>query len=372
MSLDSADRETLYGVGLQLLRVLSQFTVITLLYGVFVVLFYISTSAILRRTLKCRTIWAVSRFMITFLTFLIATLYWAAQVADFAIFIRMPLMDNLGLPLDAAIDLVDGGLYQPNLIILWTSQLLPTFSDMVVIWRAWVIFPERRWVMICPLLLLLGNIVTGFWYLGLVTSPAGFTAAETNSSQVISKLLAANLALSMTSNAVVTLLIAYKLWVHRRSLSAIGVGNKKTFAQKVLILLVESGVIYFILQLATLLLDVLPDSQPQGSASDFGVEVFFACYIMFAAMYPTIVVILVNTHHSVAETFAISSGSPYQEDRAHNNETRPATFGHLSFALHPPESTTDTSHTTGDEGADNFGRGCMVEKDASNKSNLIV
>jgi len=47
MSLDSADRELLYGLGVQLLRDLSQFTVITFLYGAFVVLFYNCTSAIL-------------------------------------------------------------------------------------------------------------------------------------------------------------------------------------------------------------------------------------------------------------------------------------------------------------------------------------
>jgi len=310
--------------------------------------------------------------MITFLPFLLATMYWAGEVALFAIFLRMPLMDNMNLPLDAAFDLVNGGLYQSNAVVLWTSQLLPIFSDMVVIWRAWVIFPERRWVMVIPLSLLFGTILTGFWYLGVVASPAGTDAALTNVDVLLAKLLAANLALSMTCNATVTLLVAYKLWIHRKSLSAIGVGKRKTFAQKVLILLVESGVVYFVLQLATLLLDVVPENQAQGSPTDFAMEVFFAVYTMFSAMYPTIVVILVNTNHTVVETFAITSEHPRQEDRVHNNETRPATFGHLSFALPPLGSRTDTSHTTGDDGVENFGNGDIAEKDDSRKYDSIV
>lgn len=58
-------------------------------------------------------------------------------------------------------------------------------------------------------------------------------------------------------------------------------------------------------------------------------------------MYPTIIVILVNNQRSFVDTYGFSS--PGGEDIIVNAESRPATFGHLSFAV--PGTTQGTVST---------------------------
>jgi len=72
----------------------------------------------------------------------------------------------------------------------WTSLSSFIISDGVVIWRTWILYPERQWIMILPCLLLMGTTGT------FVASP----------------LSTAFFALSFTTNAISTLLILYQLW----------------------------------------------------------------------------------------------------------------------------------------------------------------
>ncbi|KAE9402775.1 hypothetical protein BT96DRAFT_974168 [Gymnopus androsaceus JB14] len=65
-----------------------------------------------------------------------------------------------------------------------------------------------------------------------------------------------SIVLNLTVNIVATLLIAYRAWTHHRSARAI-LRNKKTQVQAILLLMVESGAIFGVVQLANIIIQAL-------------------------------------------------------------------------------------------------------------------
>jgi len=54
------------------------------------------------------------------------------------------------------------------------------------------------------------------------------------------------------------------------------------------------------------------------------------------AMYPTIVIVLVNSRRSFVDTYGFSSAWNEGKGMVHSHRSRPPTVGHLSFAASPP------------------------------------
>ncbi|KAG5717671.1 hypothetical protein E4T56_gene15408, partial [Termitomyces sp. T112] len=128
------EENLLRDIGVLLLGNLAGFTAMTLVYGVFVLLFSISTYKMINRGIKART--TVAMFVMSLLSFLIATVYWSAYLASFATLVRGILVDTDIGPLDND-DMSFDGINRKNLrftrMQIWTAQLLPMFSNAVLI-----------------------------------------------------------------------------------------------------------------------------------------------------------------------------------------------------------------------------------------------
>jgi hypothetical protein len=61
----------------------------------------------------------------------------------------------------------------------------------------------------------------------------------------------------------------------------------------------------------------------------------------FQAMYPALILIIVNRERSIVDTFGFSTVLGNNEGHANSAEHRPATIGHLVFANPPTKSTVD-------------------------------
>lgn len=128
-----------------------------------------------RRGFTNTAAWAM--FSVTVFCFLVATLHWCATVSSFVIIMRSAMVDNIDVPLDVRQGLANAHAQTTNIIVAWTEflvrwscqlgdisrthpvfKLKPVVSDAIVIWRAWVLFTEHRWIMIFPILLLLGAV----------------------------------------------------------------------------------------------------------------------------------------------------------------------------------------------------------------------
>ncbi|RDB30455.1 hypothetical protein Hypma_007109 [Hypsizygus marmoreus] len=339
---EDLEAKAFYFFGIIILADFASAITLTLLYGVFVLLFSMSSAMILRQGLGPRSRQAM--FLLTLISFATATVHWAVAIAAFVKEVQSVLSRNLDTPFFERLLLsANSPPSAPVFISMWAAAFLSIISDIVVIWRAWVLFFENRWVMIGPLALLLGTITTTLLYLIPLFNPEVFeaTVSGENPYSVINNLRTVSLALSLATNALATLMIAYKLWQHRTFLTEmLGSNRPRSRAQNVLIMLVESGVLYFILHLVTFLLSTCPGPWAEFVSS----KVVFSIYYEFTAMYPTIVVVLVNHQRSFADTCGFSN-LDLNDAQTHepNILARPVTFGHLSFARPPAKASGDDS-----------------------------
>jgi len=234
----------------------------------------------------------------TVLSFLLATANWATTISTLVLFIRNALIRKalitgmLGFlhgawPADFA-----QRIFILHQIAMWTVPFLMMINDGIVTWRAWVLCTGRRRLMIAPVLLLLGTYTMSFVFLALATHPrltanrGGLTYATAIG------------ALSMATNASSTLVIAYRLWICRKVWS-IGLDVGWSYAQKVLLMIVESGALYFVLQLVTIYISN-KNIKPYTPLAYISTALW-AAYVQITAMYPTIVLLLIEQKRSLAD-----------------------------------------------------------------------
>lgn len=349
------EEKLLRDIGVLLLGNLAGFTAMTLLYGVFVLLFSISTYKITHRKLKFRP--AMAMFMVSLITFILATLYWCAYLASFATQVRGILVDTDIGPLDTG---SFDGIYKKGLpfthIENWTAQLVPMISDGVVIWRAWVLYDDQRWILIGPIALLVGTVGSGIGFLGLATHEASNVAASSQSLTVVGGLIGTIArkntflsfsALSLATNVFAAVLILYRLWSHGQPAGSFPVGQKGQMPsrfQTVAVLLVESGVLYAATQVINLVLELIRTTP--DSSLYFGERVITAVYTLCTAMYPTIAVMLVVTQRSITNIFGfVIAVQTKPGANVASASGRPATIGHLSFAAPPTQISGHTAST---------------------------
>jgi len=114
-------------------------------------------------------------FAATVVNFLCCSLSTGTEVAGFIMLIRKYLILDIDYPLSEKLGLVDNALRNMNLVIAW-SEIFPVsikltvasciysyrlkiiLSDLIVIWRAWALFPDRRWVVLIPFILWIGAV----------------------------------------------------------------------------------------------------------------------------------------------------------------------------------------------------------------------
>jgi len=277
-------------------------------------------------------------FTTSLATFLLTSLFWAAYTAGFVLSLKAALVDDptdfATKPRLAAINVL---IFPCMVLENWIDQLLIYISDGIVIWRAWVLFSEERWMMVFPVLLLLASIVSGIAYLALMSTLSAFIAVQLRHATLTLDLVTANLALSFATNVVATLMILYRLWNHRRMVGVKALGARPSAVQGVLITLVESGAFYCAVQLPRVILYASP-VKPY-SMRYYVTQAILSIASMLTAMYPTMVVVLVNRKRTMVEFFGLDTGLR-RKGCPIDEEGRPVTPGHLSFAVPPSQGTT--------------------------------
>ncbi|KAI0066713.1 hypothetical protein BV25DRAFT_1420634 [Artomyces pyxidatus] len=239
----------------------------TLLFGVFSCLTVLSTYLLLWRPRSVATL------MMLFLT---TTMYIAAAV-------------HWGACLAAAIS----GLSDPANFLLdqrhTADQVLASIgltinvvlSDVIVVWRAWLLWERSRGVLVVSFCLLIATAVAaifnGVYLAGHVL--ATFLMISTAWPTVTA-------AISIATNIWATALVAYKAWLHRRFIRQHIQGCKRrTRVELLLSLLIESGSVYCIYLIVVLL----------STRALLGplCPVFGTSVAQIAGIYPTTLVVLV-------------------------------------------------------------------------------
>ncbi|KAE9398621.1 hypothetical protein BT96DRAFT_940013 [Gymnopus androsaceus JB14] len=166
-------------------------------------------------------------------------------------------------------------------------------ADTAIVWRAWALWIENRLVKWTLFIILLADID------GLVITIADAVVdndGSTNSTTLNTVTLDwLSTALNLTVNIVATLLIAYQAWSYYCSTHAI-FRNKKTQVEAILLLMVESGAIFGVVQLSNIIIQAL-DLDPTSVVSPIVYARFFLdiLYMNSAAINPVALVILIHT-----------------------------------------------------------------------------
>ncbi|GLB33184.1 hypothetical protein LshimejAT787_0100690 [Lyophyllum shimeji] len=319
------ETQQLQSLAVSTLTDVSAFAAVTLFHGIFTLLFAISTAIFLRRGLKTRASWTM--FAITIVTYTLSTMYWASDFAVIVYSLKPTLIDQSDLELAAKLRVMITKMEVANWVSIWTSTLPPLISDAVVIWRAWVLFPERRWVVMPSVAMLFGTTACTLAFNLLRLAPNG-------NGRINGNLFGSSIILSLCTNAVTTALIAYKLWSLRRFVvKDLGLTQGRSAVQRVLDIMVESGFSYCTLQIITVTLDSLPDAPILGKPLAYAVQVLLCSYTVLSAMYPTLVIVLINSQRSIVDTYGFSTALNEKMGTVDDRGARPATAGHLSFAV---------------------------------------
>ena len=113
-------------------------------------------------------------FIATVINFLLSSLKTGPVVAFFTALIRKALILDINYLLSEDGELINDASRNVNIVHSWASTLpvsmsVPDsvsihirwryiFSDLIVIWRAWALFPDRQWVILIPFILWIGTV----------------------------------------------------------------------------------------------------------------------------------------------------------------------------------------------------------------------
>ncbi|KAF5376255.1 hypothetical protein D9615_008458 [Tricholomella constricta] len=329
------ERAILQNVGITILRYFAALAPVVLLHGVFIILIPFSTFTLLRRGLASRPTQAM--LGMTLMAFLFSSLFCISTVSNIVICIREIELHFTGTLED--LERMDKSVSMTSSIQDVTMMLLPILSDSVVLWRAWVLYLDKQWVMLVPCAFLFGTIGTTFAF--LVFDVKYYRTSMLD--PIARELVKAFTTLSLGTNVAATSLIFYKLWAHLRFLRRMGIKQNSTSpVQKILIVLVESGLAYCALQLSMILVQFVP--APPVLSVKIARAILLNFLMALTAIYPSIIILVVSLQHSTAESFIFSTQVRNRSVQdIELSSACPASPGRLSVAVNSFDGETHVS-----------------------------
>ncbi|THU99986.1 hypothetical protein K435DRAFT_935939 [Dendrothele bispora CBS 962.96] len=206
--------------------------------------------------------------LFTIMMFLISLL--SAILNTESIIIQIPLN---------GINLSDLGKIVPSL-----TKTIYAISDIIVVWRAWVLFPRYTIVKVVLSVCLVGSFAGAFLDGGIAAR--GFLNNidyQGNNTDII--ILTVPL---LFTNLVATVLIGYKTWCHRRDIqNNLGNAGSSSRVQKILLLLMESGVLYLTIWFGYAL------AKYNVTGPELAFQVCSTVMGEIAALYPLLIILVV-------------------------------------------------------------------------------
>ncbi|KAJ6594331.1 hypothetical protein B0H19DRAFT_1095024 [Mycena capillaripes] len=242
-------------------------------------------------------------FTITSFMYLLSAGYWilsCVYVVD-----RMQMYMNLTITgVDPGLDAIENWHLMFNAIIIINYVL----SDGIVVWRAWVIcLRSHRKYMCIP-----------FFFLSLTTVAVLLTIAirivymNKGSIPHLADLLNITqmtaLGTSLISNLSSMGVVGAMLWRHWKTIRvAFPEKSHGIKTNHTLVLVVESGLLYSLSAIITLLFSVIPEKLPTGNTLG---SLYTPINVQLAGAYPAVVLLLVSAHSSSLNDSTLSSSSP--------------------------------------------------------------
>ncbi|KAL0060117.1 hypothetical protein AAF712_013089 [Marasmius tenuissimus] len=307
----------------------------SVLYGVYMVLFFSAMTILCNRRegiVSARLVLIAAVVVL----FLFSTAYLCCTMSYFMLGLRHLLIKDVGVPLlkkNAAF------IAKYRIVGVVGQVLLPiavVIGDSIVVWRAWALSAGNKKIMFLPVLLQLALTATSFAWVGCFVD-AGM---PTMIPETCKKINTATYILSMLTNIAGTSVIGYTTWCYRKAISKyLNNCRHQARAEKVMVLLVESGVLYtslWIIQLAVL---VAPSNS--SFVNQAFRQIFSAAATQLVGIYPTAIIVLVFLQRSLWDTTGVPSVCLTESTAPTQSETQATLEAASNESLHreKPEPT---------------------------------
>jgi len=186
------------------------------------------------------------------------------------------------------------------------SAVMIVVGDFVICWRAWVLLPQEKFWRSVLATILIGNTVAN-----LADPIFGVfeTDNQSNKSHIVVDWI--SLAFSLLANTTAIALIGWKAWTHYHTMRKLLV-CRISRVQKTLLLFVESGALFLVLQLYSLMGKIMPSMQSFDMTSSLSMSLVSTIgqdlWVASAAIYPVAIIILIHSQNSpIEESFYIAT-----------------------------------------------------------------
>lgn len=304
---------TLQSIGKSLVRTFAAIVVETFLLALYAVCAVKACSVLLR---KGYTRVSVINLTIVVILFLLAVSLFIIDVINYVSEVTTSFIHHPDVPLSQSFASARDSIFSLAAVIDALYAYMTILGDAVIIWRVYVFWGQgkRRWVLVIPWTMLLGSLVSSALLtycvakLGTEIIDGAFKKPEfCRSIQTTSYSMAA------ATTFAATVLIGITTWEYRRSIKPrLSRAGGVTQVEKILILLVESGFLYFLFFLAQVI-----GNTPRVSAAVLAREDLTFSYLVYSfstsiivGMYPTLIIVLANSRRAVldeAVTTAVST-----------------------------------------------------------------
>ncbi|EIM90632.1 uncharacterized protein STEHIDRAFT_144248 [Stereum hirsutum FP-91666 SS1] len=251
-------------------------------YGIFVCLIIMSTYTLVSQGLR-RSYARIALLVITLTMFAISTAH--LILSTILYLIQWPEICATLAP-----DGYYAKIWHMSMAISVLSRAQYLISDAIVVWRAWAVWYDNRWVRGSLLFSLFGTAVTSI-YLAVLNVLSDQTQGVRQYPALEQNMLG-TFGLLFT-NFSATIAIAVKAWLYRRSVKEfLNRGSSKTKVEGVLTLLVESGAVYCIYWVLNFISDF----------GKFGSFEFGWPQPNVSGIYPTLIILLVALQRSTPDS----------------------------------------------------------------------
>ncbi|ETW82592.1 hypothetical protein HETIRDRAFT_458434 [Heterobasidion irregulare TC 32-1] len=267
----------------------------TLFYGIFVVVILFSTHVLLRE--KPRTRVKVVMLVTSLCMFAISSAVWTLSLVNL-----IKIIKNVGSPdpvtsLDRAFDALNNAgnpLYESIEIIY---SINPILADGVIIWRACVLWQGNKSALIVvSCFLIAGYAVALFISVGCAVKGIALDNVFCGDMQIV------GLVMFLSTNVATTFSIMFTAWRQRRFIVAsLGRSAKRTHAENILVLLIESGALYCLICVVFIFCEFI-----RLPGNIFVIQWSWPIMTHISGIYPTIILLLVALKKTVWDSFGES------------------------------------------------------------------
>lgn len=301
----STDAVIWQSIGHDLIQTIVAVTVETFLIAVYSVLVAKTTCLLLVRHRTRASLYTCCSVLVMFV---LAIALWIIDVHNLVTEVKMTLLSTSGDALSDDYAAAVSSILRLASVEDTLYSYMTIIGDGIIIWRVYAFWcnGRDRYALLIPLAFLLGSITTSVMLtycgarlgadieLGTYQHPAFCRNIQT-----------ASYSMTLVTTTVATILITLKTWQYRRTyLAAFGTLGPRTRTLGVMIMLIESGVLYMLFFASQIIISVgsVNARIEQNATLTFASTIEEYISSLIVGLYPTVVVILVHSKHSVLKS----------------------------------------------------------------------